>query len=304
MVGVALDLFIAMFIARGMEIYVLEPTGLTIADNRLFILAVLLLYFTLFWSSQLRATPAQLLLGMRVVDKMGEKISLSRACLRSVLLAGLIVATLSLFKIDSNPYFVIIALVGYVLLFLAALTPNRQAGHDLLARSLVVNRIALKSPEHLGQLHEHVLDGDPASRRQRRPSTIRIAANLLLLVVPVLVLLTIAQIANDRDLRYRTRYALEQVADLKTAVQIYYLEHRRWPSDESNLGAANRKDYPDGGYYKLEQDGVIRIRFTVKPELLKGSIVLVPTLESDSFTWQCRAEGDFAQQYLSPWCRE
>ncbi len=304
MAGVAVDLFIAMIIAGGVGTYVLEPVGLIITDHRLVILAVLFLYFSLFWSSPLRATPAQLLLGMRVVDESGEKLSLARAILRSVLLMGLIVATLALFKFGSNPYFIAIALAGYALLFLAALTPNRQAGHDFLAHSLVVNRIALKSPERRDQLREHVSHSGPASAKQRRPSIIRIAGNVLVLGVPVMVLLTTAQVANDRDLRFRIHYAIEEAADLKTAVQIFYIEHSAWPSNKAGLGTATKAHYPDGGYYQLEDDGVIRIRFTVKPELKQGSIVLVPRVENDNFVWQCGSEGDFAQQYLGRWCRE
>ncbi len=304
MIGVGLDLITAVFIARGLKAYVFEPIGLAVLDNRLVIVAFLLLYFSLFWSSQMRATPAQYLLGMRVVDEMGEKLNLARSILRSVLLVGLIVATLTLFKFGSNPYFIAIALVGYALLFLAALTPNRQAGHDLFTHSLVVNKIALKSSEHRRQLREHVSASDPDSGRQRRPSIIRIAGNVLVLGVPVVVLLTTAQIANVRDLRYRINYAIEQVADLKTAVSMYYVEHTAWPSSESELMAATRADYPEGGYYQLEDDGVIRIRFTVNSELRKGSIVLIPRMENDSFVWQCRTEGGFAQQYMGGWCRD
>ena len=61
--------------------------------------------------------------------------------------------------------------------------------------------------------------------------------------------------------------------------------------------------YPDGGYYELEDGGVIRIRFTVKPELKKGSIVLAPKLENDKIVWQCRSEGDIAPHYLGSLCR-
>ena len=304
MAAVALDLFIAAYIVHLVETHVIEPGGLSLTDHRPFVLALLFIYFTLFWSSQLRATPAQLLLGMRVVDETGEKISFVRALLRSAILIGLIVATFSLFKSGSNPYIVAIALVSYGLLFLAALTPNRQAAHDLLAHSLVVNRIALKSPQHLDQLRGHVRDSDTAPGKQRRPSIIRIVGNLLLLGVPVLALLTAGQVANEKDLRYRIGYAIGEVADLKTAVNLYYVEHTRWPSNESELGVATKAHYPDGGYYELEDDGVIRIRFTVKPELKKGSIILFPGVGNEKFVWQCRSEGGFEQQYLGPWCRE
>jgi len=303
MAAVGLDLVIAVFVAGGVQDYLLKPVGLPPVDHRLVTLAVLLLYFPLFWSSQLRATPSQLLLRMRVVDETGEKLGPARALLRGVLLVGLMTAAVALFKSEFNFLFIALALVGYGLLFLAAVTPNRQAGHDLLAHSIVVNRVALKSPAQLDLLREHVSNSNPDSGKQRRPSGIKIACNLFLLVVPVVFLFNAAQMMKDRDLRYRTIYAIEHVADLKTAVNLYYLEHSRWPSREAELGSATKAPYPDGGYYELEDGGVIRIRFTVKPELKKGSIVLAPKLENDKIVWQCRSEGDIAQHYLGSWCR-
>ena len=79
--AVALDLFIPVFVANTI--------GLTIIDRQATTLAVMLLYFSLFWSSPMRATPVQYLFGMRVVDEMGETLSLRRAILRGVILIGL-----------------------------------------------------------------------------------------------------------------------------------------------------------------------------------------------------------------------
>ncbi len=91
---------------------------------------------------------------------------------------------------------------------------------------------------------------------------------------------------------------------LKIAVEEYYAYYTRWPTKEGELGVATRVNYPDGGYYELEDDGVIRIRFTVKPALKKGSIVVSPTVEEDRITWECHSDGDFAKKYLVAGCRE
>ena len=304
MAGVGLDLFIAVFIAEVVPVNVIEAIGLTVTDHRPINLAVFLLYCSVFWSSPLRATPAQLLFGMRVVDEMGERLSLGRAVVRGVLLIGLIAAAMTIIGIPSTPYLGVVALVGYPLLFLAALTPNRQAGHDLLVHSLVVNKIALKSRERLAQLREHVSDSDPVSRKQRRPSVKSIVENMIVLVIPVIVLLVFAQVGHDMNLRSRIGYAVGEVAMLKFAVEEYYAYYTGWPTKESELGVATRVNYPDGGYYELEDDGVIRIRFTVKPALKKGSIVVSPTVEEDRITWECHADGDFAKKYLIAGCRE
>ena len=304
MAGVYLDLIIVTIIAGTVAVNVIEAIGLTVTDRRPIILAVFLLYFSVFWSSPMRATPAQLLFGMRVVDEMGERLSLGRAVVRGALLIGLFAAAMTIFGIPSTPYLGVVALVGYPLLFLAALTPNRQAGHDLLVHSLVVNKTALKSRERLAQLREHVSDSDPVSRKQRRPSVKSIVENMIVLVIPVIVLLVFAQVDHGRKLSYRIGYAVGEVAMLKFAVEEYYAYYTRWPTKESELGIATRVNYPDGGYYELEDDGVIRIRFTVKPALKKGSIIVSPTVEEDRITWECHADGDFAKKYLIAECRE
>ncbi len=102
MAGVYLDLIIVTIIAGTVAVDVIEAIGLTVTDRRPIILAVFLLYFSVFWSSPMRATPAQLLFGMRVVDEMGERLSLGRAVVRGVLLVGLIAAAMTVLGIPST----------------------------------------------------------------------------------------------------------------------------------------------------------------------------------------------------------
>ncbi len=303
MVAVVLDFFIVLFLSYAVQDYIFEALRLTITDHRSTIIAVSLLYFAASWVSPMRATPAQFLLGMRVIDEAGERLSVGRAVLRGVLLIGLILAAMSLIQSPPTPYFGIVALVSYVLLILAAVTSNRQAVHDLLAHSLVVNKTALKSPERREQLRQHVTDSDPVSRKQRRPSVLSIVGNMIVLGIPMFVLLNFALVHYDRNLRSRVAYAVREVAPLTLAVEEYYAYYTRWPTKESELGPATRADYPDGGYYELEDDGVIRIRFTVKPELMKGSIVVRPTVEEDGVTWECHADADISRGHLPAACR-
>ncbi len=291
-----LDVFIPLFVA--------DVIDLTIIDQEVTALAALLLYFSLFWSSPMRATPVQFLFGMRVVDEMGGTLSLRRAIIRSIALIGSIFAAMMVVKVPTTLYFGAIALVGNAFLFLAALTPNRQAGHDLLARTIVVNKIALNSPEHLTQLREHVSGSDPVSRKQRRPSVLSIVGNLIVLGIPMFAIHSMYKIGYDRELQVRTGYALSAVFELQTAVEEFYTERIRWPASDSALGAATKGHYPDGGYYELEDHGVIRIHFTVNPDLMKGSIVLNPSLEDDVIVWKCRSDGDIARSHLPDACRE
>lgn len=304
MAGGALDLFLALVIADIALVHVFDAIGLTVTERRPMLLVTLWLYFSAFWSSPLRATPAQLLLGMRVIDEAGNTLSFGRAALRSASLVGLIVLAMAPFELSFNALFGAIALAGYSLFFLAAITPNRQAAHDLLAHSIVANRTALKSPQRRNQLLQHVWDSAPASRRQRGPSILSILGNLFVLGVPLFMMLTVRDVIDDRDLRFRTNYAVGAVRGLQSAEEVFYQEYGRWPTNETELGAATREDFPDGGYYELEDNGAIRIRFTVKPALMKGSIVLRPLLDDVRIVWQCRSEGDLKPNHLPATCRD
>jgi len=304
MFAVGLDFFLISFLAVAVNDHVLDPIGLGSVHAFPIVFAFMLLYFALCWSSPLRATPAQFLLGMRVVDEAGETLTPGRALVRSLVLVALFAAATSLARAPGSPAFGVLSLVALALVYLAIVTPNRQSAHDLLVRSIVVNRKALVSAARREQLLLHVSDSDPATRKQRRPSLLRIVTDTLVLGLPAFVILIIAQAQYDMDLRHRTSYALSVVEGLKTAVAEYRDAYSRWPSKQSDLGHITRGDYPDGGYFELEDNGAIRIRFTVKPELMKGSIVLTPSLNDKRISWTCRPEGSIARNHLPAFCRE
>jgi uncharacterized RDD family membrane protein YckC len=79
------------------------------------------LYFALFESSSLQATPGKLLAGTKVTDMEGKRIGFGRATTRT-LAKGLS------------------ALMCYVGYIMAAFTERRQALHDIIARTLVLKR--------------------------------------------------------------------------------------------------------------------------------------------------------------------
>ena len=304
MFAVGLDFFLLSVLLAAVNDHVLDPMGLGTVHAFPLVFVVMWLYFALCWTSPLRATPAQFLLGMRVVDEAGETLSPRRALVRSLILVALLAAAVSLARAPGNPAFGVLSLAAIALVYLAIVTPNRQAAHDLLVRSIVVNRKALASADRREQLLQHVSDGNPATRGRRRPSLLRIVADTLVLSLPAFAIWITAQAHYDMDLRQRTSYALSAVEGLKTAVATYYEDYSRWPNKASDLGRDTRGDYPDGGYYELEDNGAIRIRFTVKPELMKGSIVLTPGLDGKRMTWICRPQGSIARNHLPGFCRE
>lgn len=80
-----------------------------------------LLYYALFESSRLQATPGKMALGIVVTDLSGKRISFARALGRNM---GKIISSF-------------ILCIGYIM---AGLTARKQALHDMMAECLVVMR--------------------------------------------------------------------------------------------------------------------------------------------------------------------
>jgi uncharacterized RDD family membrane protein YckC len=299
-----IDFIVVLFVAIAVGDHVLVPLGLAPDHNGPVMLAVAFLYFIVSWISPLRATPGQLLGDIRVVSLTLETLTLPRAVLRSLVLAGLIAGAFLIFERPPNSLYLPVALLAYALVFLAAVTPNRQAAHDWLGRSIVVNRKTLKTTDMREKLIAHLADNDPATLKQRRPTVMRMIGDAIGLAVPVFVLVNVSHMQYQRELIYRTNYAYSETHDLRTAIALHHLQFTAWPGADSDLGIQTRVDYPDGGYYELEDHGVVRIRFTVIPDLTKGTVVLTPAANDGDITWECHAEGDIAQHHLPAMCRD
>ena len=301
--ALVLDLFAVGILASVIIGKVLAPLGL---ENDLFRFALLVaafLYFAGSWASPLKATPGQLLVGIRVVSLQGEPLSFLRAALRSIFLAALLVATWAIVDMPTRWWLFSLSLAGYAAVFLAAVTPNRQALHDIVARSIVVTRKSLDSPGSRDVLLAHVADSDPKTFSQRRPPVLRTIVDAVVLSVPAFMLFSTGQIMYDRDLMWRTHYAYNATYDLRTAVGMYYRQYEKWPSAGTDLGVAARANYPDGGYHELQKNGTIRISFEVLPELTRGTIVLTPNVTDTKIEWKCHQEGEIERNHLPPACR-
>ena len=298
-----IDFIVVLFVATAVDDHVLVPLGLAPDHNGVVMLAVVFLYFIASWISPLRATPGQLLGDVRVVSLSLETLTLPRAVLRSLVLAGLIAGAFLIFE-RPRPLLLSATLLTYALVFLAAVTPNRQAAHDWLAKSIVVNRKTLKSTELREKLIAHLSDNDPATFKERRPTILSMIVDAIGLAAPVFILINVSHMQFQRELIYRTSYAYSETHDIRTAIALHYLEFTAWPGADGELDVPTRADYPDGGYYELEEGGVVRIHFTVIPDLTKGTIVLTPAANDGDITWECRAEGDIARNHLPAMCRD
>ena len=292
MLAIALDVFAAMFVASALHDHVWPLLGLTYTDHRPTVMVLVFLYFLLSWLSPMRATPMQYLLGMRVVSTTGEKLSPGRAALRSLLLIGLIEASLAVFRPPVAWYTGLLGLIVYASLLLAIFDRRRQAGHDKLIGSLVVNRKAATKLR---------FDAPAAAKR---PPVISMLGNIVFFAIPIVVFSTFGQVEYDKNLRSRVAYAYGQTGDLRAAIELHHLEFDRFPDSAAELGTGERSHYPEGGWYELEQAGGIRIRFTVIEDLKKGSLLFYPEKTSDGIDWSCRREGELESKYMPAYCRD
>lgn len=300
----AIDVLIVIILTRPVEILLRDTLGWVSIKFHYIFPVVLLVYFAAFWASRLGATVAQLIWRFKVVNYDGNGLNPWRAVLRSVVLVFLLLAALSIVGAPVNRYIGIAGLASYLLLFLAALTTHRQAAPDLLAHAVVVKRRALKLLSDNNQLTDLMSHNNAAVQKASRPSIFGIVNDALVLFGPLGVLYIAAQTHHDMDMRHRVHYAINETRMNKTAVELYYVEFGKLPENANEIGIGAKKFYPDGGFYYMEPGGKIRIRFSVKPELKNGSIVLTPNFGDEDLTWKCEIEGDIAQQFLPSDCRQ
>jgi uncharacterized RDD family membrane protein YckC len=261
-------------------------------------------YFTLSWVSPLHATPMQFLLGMRVLHESGEPLSLRDAAIRSATLVALWGLLTAVFKLPFAQSSLIGAVVIAVLIFIPAATAHRQGLHDFLSHAVVVNRRAIRRSEAAQRMREFLTNTEPGSRRHRRPSIYKMIVDAVVLAIPAFAIMTGVEVANQRNMYARVAYAMSKTYALQAAVDLHYESTGRWPGTESDVGLPIRQDYPAGGYYQLEDGGIIRIQFEVRPELKNGSILSVPRLEDGEIRRDCQTEGDIQRRYVPGSCRD
>ncbi len=289
LLALGFDFAVAVFVAAFIDEYVLRSAGVSPEYSRLAIPIVLFFYFAGSWASPMRATPFQFLLGMQVVSDSGEAIGWARSVVRTVGFGLIFAGTMMVFRSADKGLYTAFAVIAYVLAGIAIVTPRRQAAHDFLVRTLVVRRAALEAGQPLGK--EDV-------------STWRALRDVIVMGLLAYVAWSGAAITRDREMIHRVKYAVSETEDLKTAIEVFYAAESRWPADAEDLGLETRGEYPDGGYYEMEDDGVVRIQFEVLSELKDGSLVMTPVADEKGISWDCRVDGRIKSKYVPPMCRK
>lgn len=264
---------------------------------------VLLAYFAACWASPLRATPIQFLFGMRVLHESGTPLSLRDAVIRGAVLLAQWWLVTELVNLALLPNSLTGVVAAALLLLVPVVTRHRQAIHDFAARSIVVNRRAQQTDKAHERMLAFLADNNAGSQRARRPSILKISIDAVALAVPIVVMTIGVQTATQKNMYARVAYAISQTEAMQRAVELHYLAEGRWPDSESELGMPLRHAYPDGGFFKLDDDGVIRIQFEVRPELKHGSILLAPHADQADIDWHCRIDGAIDERFVLNLCR-
>jgi uncharacterized RDD family membrane protein YckC/Tfp pilus assembly major pilin PilA len=224
-------------------------------------------YYAGFHSSSSQATPGKKAFGIKVTDREGGRINLGRAI-------GRYIATL---------LSIIILGIGVLL---AAFTQKRQALHDMICNTLVVNRSA--------QPNEVVAGGGVM------PLTAGVwACAIILIVMPFLggILAGIGIPAyKDYTLRAKVVEVIGASRPLREDVQRAISEKRTWTVGVASIGsryASGAEVTPQGHVVVNLSDDIAR----------GGRIRFTPSTASGGVQWICTGE-DIQMKLLPAACRE
>ena len=303
-VAFAADMIVILFVMKFLDDHVFSFVGLGDEFRTSAWVLSLAVYLTASWVSPLRATPMQFLFGMRVLSDSGKRLSLRDAAIRSVALIaqwGLALFLLKQFIVVNE--WVKLAAVA-LLFYVPSVTARRQGLHDLLARSVVINKRALRSDDDERRMRDFLVDQGAEMRRSSRPSIYNMVVDAVVLALPVFAMSVAIETSKQKNMYARMAYAMTETLDTRQRAQSWFEATGDWPKTEAELGRPLRHNYPAGGYYQLEPGGVIRIQFEVRPELKNGSILYEPQVSDGKVTWQCRTVGDIEQRFVPRRCRD
>lgn len=232
------------------------------------------LYFSLMESSVRQATVGKMALGIKVVDQAGQRLSFAHA------LGRWFAASLSYLTL-------------YIGFFMAALTAKKQALHDLMANTLVVDKWAYT---------------DSPERQTRGPTGCLVAfAVAIALMIGLVVLGVVAAIALPAYQQYTAGAQFEQLearlVDLTAQVKSHYDDTGRCPDNTAN-GFGPAGSYADSLVSRVVvgefEVGFCGISVWMPP--LQGSIErqFLVEFDPDDAIWYCTDKAGITT--LPGWC--
>lgn len=232
------------------------------------------LYYGLQESSRHQATVGKRALGIKVTDLHGRRLTRGRAFGRWF------AAALSYLTV-------------YIGFIMAAFTGHKQALHDLVAETLVVDRWAWS---------EH------SERQQRHVGALAVILSLVLLVVPIIAILAAIAIPAYQEyvLRAQAAEAVAAAAPVKALVATAWADNHACP-ENGEAGIAAAEHYAGGHVASIETGSMhdsqacgIQVTLVSASKPLDGQRIWLE-FDGTTGTWQCSSE--IADRYLPASCR-
>ena len=228
------------------------------------------LYSASMESSSYQATFGKWMLGIRVCDLEGQRISFGRASARHF---AKFLSSMTL-------------CIGYLMV---AFTSKRQGLHDMVCSCLVV--------------HKQAQAQDLGKQPQKTPVGLIIAIAALVMVIPVLGIVAAIAIPAYSDYTQKTKYAeVDHYAQSVTLAveRYYYANNFQVPASLEEAGISQRGQYIKAAH--IDKNGIIAFEVAIGSQ--HGHLLYVPTLDASSnIIWQCESE-DIRYGLLPKRCRE
>jgi uncharacterized RDD family membrane protein YckC/Tfp pilus assembly major pilin PilA len=230
-------------------------------------LAVMILYFALMHASAGQGTVGKRAFGVKVTGLDGERIGFLRALLRV-------------------PAFWVSSLIFGIGLLMAAFTARKQALHDMLCGTLVVNRAATP---------EEVRAGGDAM-----PVTGGVWATIMLVgIVPVIGILAAIAIPAYHDYTIRAKVAevMSATTPLRRQVEQAYGAGQPLPTGTQQIGT------PFASGAEITPQGHVVVTLAEQTVRGGGRIRHTPVITQGVVRWKCSGEA-VQPRYLPAMCRE
>jgi len=233
------------------------------------------LYKALQESSSKQATLGKRAMGIKVCDEMGFGISFWRATGRhfAEYITGMTF------------------LIGYIM---AAFTSKKQALHDLIASTLVIN-------SNFDAKQVQIAAGSP---RKTMSAGAIIGIIALILVVPVGGIIAAIAIPAYQDYTQRARVsaAIEETRFVQQQIVDYAIGQGDWPDNLAKAGVSQRHINNEDYHLQLGSEGRYQIRFNAPAGLKDREVIFTPHLTKGGiYRWECTSSS-LPQKYLPANC--
>ncbi len=272
----ALAWLLAMMISNSGS----ETVAYTFSFVLLFMIVLGPIYYSVLESSAQQATLGKRIVGIKVVDLNGHRLSFTHALGRT--LSGIISGLIPL-------------AIGYLT---AAFTQRKQAVHDMIASTLVVTAQSASGAVPGNEKN----GGTPASTI----AVVVIAVVFFLIVIiGILAAIAIPQY-QDYTVRARLVSVMATTRSVTPKVDLFFAENNRPPKDMQELGVTLSAE--ESKYIKSiqidQRTGQVIARVTGLPNVEGMRLLFTPSeVGAPDSVWRCHSE-EIPAKNLPPTCRQ